>query len=126
MSGPSIRNWELAAALSGRHEVTLAVPGQSTRTDPRFQVVGYRKGQLRPLVREHEVAVISGFLLHENRQLLEAPHLVVDLYGPFALESLHMHDDMNDKDRYVLARLQREALTQLIQAGDVFLCASER
>lgn len=126
MSGPSIRNWELAAALSGRHQVTLAVPGQPTRTDPRFRVVGYRRGKLRPLVQEHEVAVISGFLLHENRQLLEAPHLVVDLYGPFALESLHMHEDMNEKDRYVLARLQRQALTQLIQAGDVFICASER
>jgi hypothetical protein len=41
MSGPSIRNWELAAALSRRHEVTLAVPGPVDVSHPSCRLVSY-------------------------------------------------------------------------------------
>jgi glycosyltransferase involved in cell wall biosynthesis len=126
MSGPSIRNWELARVLSSRHQVTLAVPGETTRSHPGFAVTPYTARNLGDLVRDHDVVQCYGFTLNENRVLLEAPHMVVDLYGPFVLESLHIHEELEEKERYDLSRLQRAVLTQLMMAGDFFLCASER
>ncbi len=126
MSGPSIRNWELAHALAAANSVTLATPGQPARRSPTVDVVGYDGDSLRDLVRGHEVVVCSAFLLHENPALLEAEFLVVDLYGPFALESLHQLEDRTIGDRLVLGDGFRGAVRELVRAGDMIMCASER
>ena len=126
MSGPSIRNWELARALASANSVTLAAPGRPARRGDGFDVVGYDGDSLPGLIRSHEVAVCSAFLLHENPALLEAEHLVVDLYGPFALESLHQLEDRTVEDRLVLGDGFRQAVRELVCAADMIMCASER
>lgn len=126
MSGPSIRNWELARALASANTVTLAAPGRPARRGDGFDVVGYDRYSLPELVHSHQVVVCSAFLLHENPALLEAEHLVVDLYGPFALESLHQLEDRTVEDRLVLGDGFRQAVRELVRAADMIMCASER
>jgi glycosyltransferase involved in cell wall biosynthesis len=126
MSGTSIRNWELARALGGANQVTLAAPGGTTRSHPGFAVTSYGRGSLPNLVADHDIAICSGFLLHENPSLLAAEHLVIDLYGPFQLESLHQFDDRTEDDRIALGRMFRDVVGQLLRCGDMFLCASDR
>ncbi|MGI8608621.1 MAG: glycosyltransferase family 4 protein [Candidatus Dormibacteria bacterium] len=126
MSGTSIRNWEVARALAGTNDVTVAAPGQVTRSHPQFTVTSYTRDSLPALVDAHDVAMCSGFVLHENPCLLDAEHLVIDLYGPFQLESLHQFEDRTQEDRLAMGRSFREVVAQLVRCGDLFLCASER
>jgi glycosyltransferase involved in cell wall biosynthesis len=126
MSGPSIRNWELAGALSGHHRVTFAAPGEPERASSTFEVRGYDAGSLPELVTAHEVVQASGYLLDRHPVLGRARRLVVDLYDPFPLENLHLHETAPIAEQHRIAAADRDVLTRLIQAADVFLCASER
>ncbi len=126
MPGPSIRNWELARLLSQRHDVTLAAPGPAGPQNNEFKVVGWGTGSPADLVVNSDIVKVSGYLLHWHPQIAEARHLVVDLYDPFPLENLHMHERASLKERYRTAVHDRDVQTNLIRAGDVFLCASER
>jgi glycosyltransferase involved in cell wall biosynthesis len=126
MSGPSIRNWELAHALSTRHNVTLAAPGMPQRTGDAFEVRGYDPSSLGDLVSASEIVQASGYLLDRHPVLRRAKYLVVDLYDPFPLENLHLHESGLLAERHRIAANDCNVLTRLIQAGDLFLCASDR
>src|SRR5262245_59799715 len=117
MSGPSIRNWELARALSVHHRVTLAAPGVPKRTSDTFEVRGYKASSLPELVVTHQVVQVSGYLLERHPVLAKAGHLVVDLYDPFPLENLHLHKTAPIADQHRIAASDRAVLTRLIQAG---------
>jgi glycosyltransferase involved in cell wall biosynthesis len=126
MSGPSIRNWELAAALSRRHEVTLAVPGPVDVSHPSCRLVSYDAKTLPGLVASHEVVQTYGFVLYLNPVVRQAAHLAIDLYGPFQLEGLHRHEEHPISQQRAMAASDRDAVLEMLIAGDVFLCASER
>jgi glycosyltransferase involved in cell wall biosynthesis len=126
MSGPSIRNWELAASLSRRHEVTLAVPGPVDVSHPSCRLVSYDAKSLPGLVASHEIVQTYGFVLYFNPVVREAAHLVVDLYGPFQLEGLHRHGEHPIARQRAMAASDRDALLDMVIAGDIFLCASDR
>lgn len=126
MAGPTIRNWELARVLARKFEVTLAAPGRPEVKTSEFQVTGWEKDLPAALIRAHDVVKLSGYLLDRHPRIAEAKHLVVDLYDPFPLENLHMHDGSSQAGRYWIAAHDRAVQTSLLRAGDVFLCASER
>jgi glycosyltransferase involved in cell wall biosynthesis len=126
MPGPSIRNWELARTLAHRHDVTLAAPGLPGPQSTEFKVVGWEGEPPMDLVANSDVVKISGYLLYRYPRIAAARHLVVDLYDPFPLENLHMHEKASTRERYRIAAHDRDVQTGLIRAGDVFLCASDR
>jgi glycosyltransferase involved in cell wall biosynthesis len=126
MTGPAIRNWELSKTLAHENDVTLAVPGATDRSHPSFRVVAYDARSLPALVRDADVVVGSGYLMDRHPCLLQARHLVVDLYDPFPLENLHMNTAADIDEQYRIAAYDRAVLTRLVRAGDVFLCASDR
>lgn len=126
MTGPTIRNWELAGVLAEGNEVTLAVPGQADKQDRRFAVVSYASGELERLVIAQDIVVCAGYLLDRHPAIAKAAHLVVDLYDPFPLENLHMHKAAAIDEQYRIAAYDRGVLARLTRAGDVFLCASSR
>src|SRR5579871_2215387 len=125
LAGPTIRSWELARVLARSCRVTLACPGVPDRSDPAFAVESF-DGRLAGLVADHDVTVLFGFLLHEHEEAASARHLVVDLYDPFTLENLHMHKQEPLGQQVRTAVGDREVQEQLLRAGDMFLCASER
>jgi hypothetical protein len=126
MPGPSIRNWELARVLARSHDVTLAAPGPPGPPSADFKVIGWESEPPQDLIAMSDVVKVSGYLLHRHPRIAAARHLVVDLYDPFPLENLHMHEKASTRERYQIAAHDRDVQTGLLRAGDVFLCASER
>lgn len=126
MPGPTIRNWELARALSRHFNVTLAAPGQSSVPSADFKTVAWGDTLPGELIAEHDVVKVSGFLLYEHGVIAKARHLVVDLYDPFPLENLHMYEDREVGERHRIAMHDRDVQSGLVRAGDIFLCASDR
>jgi glycosyltransferase involved in cell wall biosynthesis len=126
MTGPTIRNWELAHVLAHHMDVTLAVPGQPEVKASEFKVVGWDNAPPEDLIATHDVVQASGYLLDLHPGIAKAHYLVVDLYDPFPLENLHMHVGATPDERYRIAAQDRAVQTRSLRAGDVFLCASER
>ncbi|HEX6548395.1 MAG TPA: glycosyltransferase [Candidatus Dormibacteraeota bacterium] len=128
MTGPTIRNWELArVAAAAGHQVTLAVPGQPERAGDGFAVVGYRgEEDLVRVASNHAVVQVSGYLLDRFPRLGGAECLVADLYDPFPLENLHLRIDQAPADRHHATLYDATVVNQLAQRADFCLCASER
>jgi glycosyltransferase involved in cell wall biosynthesis len=126
MTGPTIRNWELARVLARDSTVTLSVPGRPSVESSDFHVVGWDTASPRSLVAKHDVVQASGYLIERHPEIAEAKHLVIDLYDPFTLENLHMHEGASAEERYRIAAHDRAVQARSLRAGDVFLCASER
>ena len=130
MAGPGIRSWEIAKVLSKRQPVTLAVPNDDPLAGEGFDVVGYGStlGRgLRKLAADHDVLVVQGFVLHLFPFLTEmGKTIVVDLYDPFTLENLHVYSHDPIDERLSTHEAHLGVLNAQIQAGDFFLCASEK
>ena len=127
MAGPAIRCWEMARVLGHEFPTTLAVPNQTSLQGEGFDLITYDVERLRQLSKQADLVVVSGCLLLLY-PFLKSPGvpLVVDLYDPFHLENLQlmtseeMAERLRDHDGLL------GALRDQIEAGDFFICASER
>jgi GT2 family glycosyltransferase/glycosyltransferase involved in cell wall biosynthesis len=130
MAGPGIRSWEMAKVLSKQQPVTLAVPNDDPLAGDGFEVVAYGStlGRgLRKLAADHDVLVVQGFVLHLFPYLAgTGKTIVVDLYDPFTLENLHVYSHDPIDERLTTHEAHLGVLNAQIQAGDFFLCASEK
>ncbi len=71
--------------------------------------------------------VVQGFVLHLFPYLVEmGKTIVVDLYDPFTLENLHVYSHDPIDERLSTHEAHLGVLNAQIQAGDFFLCASEK
>ena len=130
MSGPAIRYWHIAQALSGEFEVTLAAPGSVDLPPGRVRVVAYAPPVAQALhaaAADCEVVLVSGYLLRHVPFLstLRQP-LVVDLYDPFLLENLAIHADRPLAEQAATQRIDHAVVMGQLRRGDYFLCASDR
>ena len=130
MSGPAIRYWQLAQALAGHADVTLAVPGTTPLTPTGFRLAAYARDTgagLEPLVAAAEVLLVAGYVLRHYPALARAPQpCVVDLYDPFVLENLEIHANRPLPDQAAQHRVDLAVQTDLLRRGDFFICASEQ
>jgi GT2 family glycosyltransferase/glycosyltransferase involved in cell wall biosynthesis len=130
MAGPGVRAWEMARALARAGlPVLLAVPNADPPAGGGFRVVSYeeRPERVVPLARQASVVLVQGFLLQKAPALraLDKP-LVVDLYDPFILENLAYFARDRLPFRQAIHGEHLGVLNDQLQAGDFFLCASER
>jgi len=129
MAGPAIRYWELAGALGKEFQVLLAAPGQPSLRSPDFRLEGYRRdGQgLADLSKAADVIFVSGYLLRKFPFLKAVGKpLVVDVYDPFVLENLEIHSVRALAEQARIHAVNLRVLTELLEAGDFFVCASEK
>jgi GT2 family glycosyltransferase len=126
MSGPAIRAWEIAKALGGTAEVTVAVPAPTDKTAPGVRFAVYDDpAELTALAEAADVTLVQGYTVHRVPALATAPTLlVVDLYDPWLFENLELHTGDLGADRAL--QFDAAVLNELIDAGDFFVCASER
>jgi len=129
MAGPGIRYWELARVLAASCDVGLAVPWRSDLRAEEFDVHTYQPGDwnsLQALVRQADVIMPCGFVLHQFPQLpLLGRPLVIDGYDPYPAETVGLmvgrpHEEQLAYQRNLMENVQREC-----REGDFFLCASE-
>ena len=129
MSGPAIRYWYLAHALAEELPVCLAVPGEPRLASTAFRVMGYRRADGQPLghlATEASAIVVAGFLLHRYPFLKETGRpLIVDLYAPFILENLVIHQTRPPAEQAEIHAVNLAVLNEQLELGDFFLCAHE-
>lgn len=130
MAGPGMRYLEMARALSGDVDVTIAIPADTTLEVPGVRLARYREGQpatLELLAEESIVVLLSG-ILAERYPVLQRAHarLVVDLYDPFVLENLHYYAREAITAQESLNQQAVDLTNHLVRLGDFFICGSER
>ena len=137
MAGPAIRAVELAGALTGEHDVTLAAPagvgGRTTalKGEPagvHFLNAGFSHYErLVEAAREHDVVVAQELPPTLLGRLADLPaRLVLDLYNPIVIEVLEAVAARPERaQRRIQGLIAARALAQCAVA-DLVLCASER
>jgi glycosyltransferase involved in cell wall biosynthesis len=128
MAGPGIRYWELARVLSHHFQVTLAVPEQADLSQGDVGLWTYVPGQwdsLAPAVEQADAVLLCGDVLVWFPKLQEAGiPLIVDGYDPHTFETLALYAGTPEQAQ---RHQEREQILQMqCQAGDFFICASER
>ena len=139
MAGPGIRAWEIAKCLSRHFRVTLAIPDYSYLsglnwffTGLDFDVLRYsvqKPASLQSAAAECRVILIQGYILSKFPFLKEtAAYRIVDIYVPFVLENLFVHQWKvpNIKDREYIHLNDLRVLNDQLIWGDHFLCANAR
>ncbi len=126
MRGPAIRAFEIAKALAPTAPTAVAVPGETDTTIDGIPVLGYdTEDALIRLAEACDIVIIHGYTLHNYPGLATLPAvMVVDLYDPFLFENVELLTDRAHAD---LALTRGAAvLNESLDAGDFFICASER
>ena len=104
----------------------MAVPGEVDTTIDGIPTLGYpdEAGLVR-LAQASDVVIIQGYTLRRFPMLAGVPSvLVVDLYDPWLFENIELHGEGHGAD--MALRQDVSVLNELIDAGDFFICASER
>lgn len=136
MAGPGIRAWELARVLARKFKVILARPDYSPphlpTTDIEFPVISYTVGkeaELLKFVRQSRIVLIQGYILNKFPEIKRvAEWLIVDMYVPFVLENLFIHQQKIPRllDREFIHRRDLQVFNELLLWADHFLCATEK
>lgn len=130
MAGTGIRYWELARALAARQPVTLVAPQPIDLAPETFACGSYAWGDPASLagwLQAADVVVANGYLLHAHPELADLPQpLVLDLYDPTLLENLELFRAAPADERATRSRQDHALLHRQLDAGDCFLCATER
>lgn len=128
MAGPGVRSWEIAKALAPDCDVTVASATPIGRSAEGVTTVhAPTEAQMKVQVDRADVILVQGLAyrryacLHHTRAIL-----VVDLYDPWVLENLEQHAVLGERacTEHLLA--DADVQNELVDAGDVFICASER
>ena len=130
LAGPGIRYRELARVLARHFEVILAIPSQTDLEGLPFAVWPYQRGQWGTLIRaaqQARVILACGDSLSDFPALarLNTP-LVVDGYDPHSLETLALWAEHPVPFQAARHGERLDILRRQCQAGDFFICASER
>jgi len=130
MAGPAIRAYELAQALAGSCDVTLAAPGPSEVSDPRIALVRAGMADVEALVaaaRAHDVVVAQELPPVALERLAGGPvRLVADLYNPVLVELLEGVAGRPERaQRRMHGRIVARTIA-LCAAADLVICANER
>ncbi len=131
MSGVGIRYLELARALAGEHDVTVAHTGPVELTIPGVRQLHWSVDDGREVLRAASAAqaiLVHGYVLHKLPRLAQCEGLlVVDLYCPFLFENLEIHRDRGVplREREAIHDNDLAVLNDQLLAGDYFLTATE-
>ncbi len=128
MAGPGIRCLEIGRVLTqAGHTVTLVGVGNTRLATDLFDVALHPSPtQFDRLARTQDVILLEGIALVRYPSLLSTPvPLVIDLYDPFPLALLEQEAHQTQAQQHHESREVRKVLTELLRAGDFFLCASE-
>jgi glycosyltransferase involved in cell wall biosynthesis len=127
IAGPSIRVWELAHVLARQQPVTIGTPNENPKQSEHLDVRCFKGSALPRLVEQHEVVIAFGYLLRQHPIIARrAAFLAMDIYDPFVLENLHMHEGLDIRERLVVHQYDLDVVMEQLARADFFLCASER
>jgi len=131
LSGPGIRAWHMAKALSDSHEVTLMTLTELGTVDHTgFDVAQVSPGDEKAFAKWEawaDVIVFQGHALDLFDTLRRSTkRLVVDVYDPMHIEQLEQARHLPEAEWSAHVADATQSITGQLLRGDYFLCASER
>jgi GT2 family glycosyltransferase/glycosyltransferase involved in cell wall biosynthesis len=131
LSGPGIRAWQMAKALSASHEVTLITLTELGDVDHTgFDVAKVTPGDDKAFSAWEawaDVIIFQGHALDLFESLRRSSkRLVVDVYDPMHIEQLEQARHLPTAQWESQVADATESITGQLLRGDFFLCASER
>lgn len=128
MAGPAIRAWQIAEALAGDHDVTLATTSPTCeRTSERFTTESCDQSRFAELEEWCSVVILQGYVLNHVPALRTTEKvMVVDVYDPLHLEALVLNSAQAEPERSVHVASSVRVLGEQLLRGDFFVCASEK
>jgi GT2 family glycosyltransferase len=131
LSGPGIRAWHMAKALSESHEVTLMTLTELGKVDHTgFDVTQVSPGDEKAFAKWEawaDVIIFQGHALDLFDTLRRSTkRLVVDVYDPMHIEQLEQARHLPEAEWSAHVADATQSITGQLLRGDYFLCASER
>jgi GT2 family glycosyltransferase/glycosyltransferase involved in cell wall biosynthesis len=131
LSGPGIRAWHMAKALSASHEVTLMTLTELGKVDHAgFDVTQVSPGDEKAFAKWEvwaDVIIFQGHALDLFDTLRRSTkRLVVDVYDPMHIEQLEQARHLPESEWSAHVADATQSITGQLLRGDYFLCASER
>jgi len=131
LSGPGIRAWHMAKALSNSHEVTLMTLTELGQVDHTgFDVTQVSPGDEKAFAKWEawaDVIIFQGHALDLFDTLRRSTkRLVVDVYDPMHIEQLEQARHLPEAEWSAHVADATQSITGQLLRGDYFLCASER
>lgn len=127
MTGPAIRAWEMAKALSLHHTVSLVAPNQPAIAGEGFHVVPSNHPTFKRTLQTAHILITQNLSLSMAMQAKRfGVKIIIDAYDPLPLELLELfkHHPYGDRQERLFS-----SLNQLIfnfKMADGILCASEK
>jgi GT2 family glycosyltransferase/glycosyltransferase involved in cell wall biosynthesis len=131
LSGPGIRAWHMAKALSVSHEVTLMTLTELGTVDHTgFDVAKVTPGDEKEFAKWEawaDVIIFQGHALDVFDTLRRSTkRLVVDVYDPMHIEQLEQARHLPEAEWSAHVADATQSISGQLLRGDLFLCASER
>ncbi len=131
LSGPGIRAWHMAKALSASHDVTLVTLTELGSVDHTgFDVAKVTPGDEREFAKWEawaDVIIFQGHALDLFDTLRRSTkRLVVDVYDPMHNEQLEQARHLPEAEWSAQVADATQSISGQLLRGDYFLCASER
>jgi GT2 family glycosyltransferase/glycosyltransferase involved in cell wall biosynthesis len=131
LSGPGIRAWHMADALSASHDVTVvSMSGVDEAVTSAFRLAHIEPGDDKTFSGWEswaDVIIFQGHAMELFPSLrASTKHLIVDIYDPMHLEQLEQarHLPLDQWEKQVADA--SHTIESQLAVGDYFLCASER
>ena len=131
LSGPGIRAWHMAEALSVSHDVTLvSLTGVDQALSSAFRLTHVEPGDDKTFSGWESWAdaiIFQGHAMELFASLRSSSkHLIVDIYDPMHLEQLEQARHLPAEQWDTQVSDARNTIESQLALGDYFLCASER
>jgi glycosyltransferase involved in cell wall biosynthesis len=127
MSGPAIRNWEFAKALSKNHQVVLVGPNTPDIQGEGFECISIQHPKLNEFIKNSNILIAQNLTIPLALKAKKAGlHIIIDAYDPLPLELLELFKDQTLDNQKVR---QASAIHQLIlnfKMANGIICASEK
>lgn len=126
MSGPGIRYWEFAQALSKNHDVTLLIPNPVDIETDKFKVC-QRQGSFDKYLKGKDVVIslhMCGSLVWSARR--HDVTIIYDAYAPTPFECLEGIAHLPIDRRVEMQKAVQNGVNFAFRMADFAICASQR
>lgn len=124
MAGPGIRYWELAHALSKKHDVTLLIPNATDLSSEKIKIICYAKVLVN--YRDYDVLItqkVSSVKIGLAKQ--HGLKIILDAYDPMPLENLEVFKAHPMAMRNIRNEQITSSFLSSFQLADAVICAND-
>lgn len=127
MTGPAIRYWEFAKALSCTHDVILSTPNEPDISSDHFAIKPRRQFPLRKIISAADV-IITQLVSHQTAWLAKrhGVRIILDAYDPMPLENLEIFQSFPAQIQSYKNMRIVNATIFAFQMADAIICANTK